>query len=528
MFGEQCVLRPHRQASLWGFNQKYSEQDLPVKRARKDQIIADEIEGKIQSGELQPGDSLASVKSLCSRYQAGQKTVEAALRTLVNRGLIEVRPRSGCYVLELPSSTVGETQDSIHAEPRRGEATAPATAYDSTGVTVSGVADQSPGPQRQDLLDVLLGSAPSTATNLLRVYISDTRPEAVAAWDEALSSFHEARVELVDYRAGALDSLMDQQAVDVVHATPGKLAQVGRERFVAVDEFGPMSQQWWEWTLPQVRAYRRARTSLLGVPFSITAPYLFVNLDLAEQVGAPTSPRDPEQMLRAAIDHHDALAKEEAVGLDVAAPVDLMLMFGAIELERDRLVKIVPEPALRLLRMLSGAKLPAVSHNDTVSRFKAGRVMYLPHMCFEVPDLLQNADFRWHAVLRPRPRTREAPFMAWMLMLAINRETQRSDLTAELIRHLASPEVQRIFATRHGHLPVTRDVLEHLPTSDDHLSADTVQTVLDQIHFWPEPTFQRASNHLNLGPDRNALLSGSLTPEEALQRLRFHLRFVNP
>lgn len=59
--------------------------------------IADEIAASMDSGQLQPGDRLPSVRRLVQQKGVSATTAVAALRELENRGLVVARPQSGYF-----------------------------------------------------------------------------------------------------------------------------------------------------------------------------------------------------------------------------------------------------------------------------------------------------------------------------------------------------------------------------------------------------------------------------------------------
>jgi GntR family transcriptional regulator len=67
-------------------------------------LIADDLERKVKSGELAPGEQLKSEVELREKYgqgeaKASRNTVRDAIKVLVTRGLVETRPGQGTFVL---------------------------------------------------------------------------------------------------------------------------------------------------------------------------------------------------------------------------------------------------------------------------------------------------------------------------------------------------------------------------------------------------------------------------------------------
>lgn len=64
----------------------------------KHRQIADELRGRINRGELEPGDMLPSEAALCEQYGVSRTTVRAALSALANEGLVTSESGRGTFV----------------------------------------------------------------------------------------------------------------------------------------------------------------------------------------------------------------------------------------------------------------------------------------------------------------------------------------------------------------------------------------------------------------------------------------------
>ena len=60
------------------------------------------------SGQLRPGDTFPSVRSLSRELKINPNTAAKVVAHLVNEGLLEMRPGIGTVVSQLPDSTRGE------------------------------------------------------------------------------------------------------------------------------------------------------------------------------------------------------------------------------------------------------------------------------------------------------------------------------------------------------------------------------------------------------------------------------------
>lgn len=62
--------------------------------------IAEDLRGRIESGELAPGSQLPTELELRDRYNASRNTVRDAVKWLTNLGLVVTRPGQGTYVVQ--------------------------------------------------------------------------------------------------------------------------------------------------------------------------------------------------------------------------------------------------------------------------------------------------------------------------------------------------------------------------------------------------------------------------------------------
>jgi len=66
------------------------------------QQIVDQIQFRIMSGQLAPGDELPAIRNLAENLRVNPNTVARAYRELENDGLVEKRRTTGTFVAELP------------------------------------------------------------------------------------------------------------------------------------------------------------------------------------------------------------------------------------------------------------------------------------------------------------------------------------------------------------------------------------------------------------------------------------------
>src|SRR5215467_14623465 len=62
--------------------------------------IADDLRGKIDSGEIAHGAQLPTEIELMDAYNASRNTVRDAIKLLTTRGLVEPRPGQGTFVID--------------------------------------------------------------------------------------------------------------------------------------------------------------------------------------------------------------------------------------------------------------------------------------------------------------------------------------------------------------------------------------------------------------------------------------------
>ncbi len=72
--------------------------------------IAEQIEKRILSGELRKGDRLPTERELAEQFHASRTAVREAMKTLAQKGLIEMRPGRGTVVIDGANEAL---QDSI-------------------------------------------------------------------------------------------------------------------------------------------------------------------------------------------------------------------------------------------------------------------------------------------------------------------------------------------------------------------------------------------------------------------------------
>jgi GntR family transcriptional regulator len=94
--------------------------------------IADDLRGRIEAGELEPGAQLPTELELREKYEASRNTIRDAIKRLTSLGLVETRPGQGTFVVQRIDPFV----TTLTGDATRANAGVESTAY------LSGVSEQ--------------------------------------------------------------------------------------------------------------------------------------------------------------------------------------------------------------------------------------------------------------------------------------------------------------------------------------------------------------------------------------------------
>jgi GntR family transcriptional repressor for pyruvate dehydrogenase complex len=72
----------------------------PVRSSKVYEQIAEQIEQRILSGKLRSGDRLPTERELAEQFQASRTAVREAMKTLAQKGLVDMRPGRGTIVID--------------------------------------------------------------------------------------------------------------------------------------------------------------------------------------------------------------------------------------------------------------------------------------------------------------------------------------------------------------------------------------------------------------------------------------------
>jgi len=78
----------------------------PIQPSKVYEQIARQIEQLILSGELRSGDRLPTERELAEQFQASRTAVREAMKTLAQKGLVDMRPGRGTIVIDGTSKAV--------------------------------------------------------------------------------------------------------------------------------------------------------------------------------------------------------------------------------------------------------------------------------------------------------------------------------------------------------------------------------------------------------------------------------------
>jgi GntR family transcriptional regulator, sialic acid-inducible nan operon repressor len=85
----------------------------PIRRTKLHEIVAQKLEGMIQSGELKPGDRLPSERDIMSAFDIGRPAVREALLALQSKGMIITENGRRARVRVPSVDNVFETMDGV-------------------------------------------------------------------------------------------------------------------------------------------------------------------------------------------------------------------------------------------------------------------------------------------------------------------------------------------------------------------------------------------------------------------------------
>jgi GntR family transcriptional repressor for pyruvate dehydrogenase complex len=79
---------------------------LPIQTERLYERIVNQIEQRIESGELKVGDQLPAERELAEQFAVSRTAVREAVKALRQKGLVEIRPGRGTFIANGTSDTI--------------------------------------------------------------------------------------------------------------------------------------------------------------------------------------------------------------------------------------------------------------------------------------------------------------------------------------------------------------------------------------------------------------------------------------
>lgn len=83
----------------------------PIQSGRLYQKIVEQIQERIRSGDLKPGDRLPSERELCEQFRVSRTAVREAVKALSEKGLVEVQPGRGTFITNDTSQAMRQSLD---------------------------------------------------------------------------------------------------------------------------------------------------------------------------------------------------------------------------------------------------------------------------------------------------------------------------------------------------------------------------------------------------------------------------------
>lgn len=83
----------------------------PVQTARLFEQIVEQIENRILSGDLKPGDKLAPERELAEQFGVSRTAIREAVKTLALKGLVEILPGRGTFIINSTPQAVRHSLD---------------------------------------------------------------------------------------------------------------------------------------------------------------------------------------------------------------------------------------------------------------------------------------------------------------------------------------------------------------------------------------------------------------------------------
>jgi DNA-binding FadR family transcriptional regulator len=95
----------------------------PIQPSKIFEQIAEQIESRILSGELRSGDRLPTERELAEQFHASRTAVREAMKSLAQKGLVDMRPGRGTIVIDGTTQAVRHSLDLMMKYGQAGDST---------------------------------------------------------------------------------------------------------------------------------------------------------------------------------------------------------------------------------------------------------------------------------------------------------------------------------------------------------------------------------------------------------------------
>jgi len=95
----------------------------PIQSNKVFEQIAEQIESRILSGELRSGDRLPTERELAEQFHASRTAVREAMKSLAQKGLVDMRPGRGTIVIDGTTQAVRHSLDLMMKFGQAGDST---------------------------------------------------------------------------------------------------------------------------------------------------------------------------------------------------------------------------------------------------------------------------------------------------------------------------------------------------------------------------------------------------------------------
>jgi len=471
-----------------------------LKKSRKYEVVIADILSQINAAGLVGGDRLLPVRELSSIYAINERTVLKALRELVERGVLENRPRDGYFVSKDNNLSIEESV----ADSEKSLIETPAV----------------------DNFSHLLIPLPRKKT--LRVYISDSHHLQLQKWDKVFADFRELHPEtelkVFTGNDGHIESLDAKHKIDVIHCPSSTLnsLQTNGMEFIPLDNLNTVGMNSHD-LLDIVQDFVLKDKGLSGVPFGLGLYFLYVNQDLLKRVSEFISfPEKPDDLFFP-LECRTDLQQAGVFPADFKL-FQLLLFNGSISLRKSgsERMQINYERIITTLQKIVTTDIRLMENWNTqaTTLFRQGRYPFLFHLGFVAGLFHQEFNFNWQAY--PVPDNLIAGQRSDLIELVINKNTGSLYECLDLVKYLSSLKVQQQLAGPYGRLPVLKKAVFNDKFFSEYLIPEkTVCEALDKnsISFSfsvEEFNFENEVNNCGIKLQR-----GQLKLRETADRIRF-------